>query len=351
MSPSPTRPAEPLRMVDIAQKAGVSRMAVSAVLMGTGNGRVRVSTETAERIRKIADDLGYRPNRAAQQLAGRGSGIVAVVANDCRNFLTQRALAWLHEAAQQDGLRVMAQFAPEGPVTLEQLIQDVRAGWVDGIVYLAFENEQQWPVVAELFGGFPQAVVAIGDVGDPRVNSVISDVVPGARASMAHLKDQGRSRPVFIAEEDESLAFRHRREAYREAAGALELDFDDRRIVIETRGWLVSNPEYYERFDRLARRIVDDLGADAVLCDTDFTAVALCRAFRRLGLRIAEAVSVIGWGDLQMAAMFDPPLTTVSLELPTLLRRVVARLRDELVPGESPRIERVATQLVVRESS
>ncbi len=114
MTPPLSRPTEPLRMVDIAQKAGVSRMAVSAVLMGTGNGRVRVSTETAERIRKIADDLGYRPNRAAQQLAGRGSGIVAVVANDCRNFLTQRALAWLHEAAQQDGLRVMAQFAPEG---------------------------------------------------------------------------------------------------------------------------------------------------------------------------------------------------------------------------------------------
>ncbi len=87
---------------------------------------------------------------------------------------------------------------------------------------------------------------------------------------------------------------------------------------------------------------MDDLGADAVLCDTDFTAVALCRAFRRLGLRIAEAVSVIGWGDLQMAAMFDPPLTTVSLELPTLLRRVVARLRDEHAPGESPRIERVS---------
>ena len=338
-------------MVDIARKAGVSRMAVSAVLMGTGNGRVRVSTQTAERIRAIADEHGFRPNPAAQQLAGRSSGIIAVVANNWQNYLTQHALAWLHDAAIQAGTRVMAQFCPEETTPIRSLLRDVRAGWVEGIVYLAYENEHQWPEVVELFRSVPSAVVAIGDVRDPDVSSVISDSGTGARASMAHLRAQGRSRPVFVTEEVDSAAFTQRRDAYRAAAAELGLEFDDSRILVETKGWRLSDPSYYDRFDTLARRIVDGLGADSLLCDTDFNACGLIRAFRRIGVRVPQQISVIGWGNLQFSGLLDPPLTTVSLELSTLLTRAVDRLRRAKERPSQESIERVETRLIVRESS
>lgn len=338
-------------MVDIARKAGVSRMAVSAVLMGTGNGRVRVSTQTAERIRAIADEHGFRPNPAAQQLAGRSSGIIAVVANNWQNYLTQHALAWLHDAAIQAGTRVMAQFCPEETTPIRSLLRDVRAGWVEGIVYLAYENKHQWPEVVELFRSVPSAVVAIGDVRDPDVSSVISDSGTGARASMAHLRAQGRSRPVFVTEEVDSAAFTQRRDAYRAAAAELGLEFDDSRILVETKGWRLSDPSYYDRFDALARRIVDGLGADSLLCDTDFNACGLIRAFRRIGVRVPQQISVIGWGNLQFSGLLDPPLTTVSLELSTLLTRAVDRLRRAKERPSQESIERVETRLIVRESS
>lgn len=349
MATEPSSP--PLRMVDIARKAGVSRMAVSAVLMGTGQGRVRVSSQTAERIRTIAAEHGFRPNPAAQQLAGRSSGIIAVVANNWQNYLTQRALAWLHEAAVHAGTRVMAQFCQDDIAPIRSLLRDVRAGWIDGVVYLAYENEQQWPEIAELFRSVPTALVAIGDLDDGDVSSVISDVSTGARASIAHLHDQGRSRPVFVSEETESAAFAQRRDAYRAAARERGIPFDDSRIVIETKGWRLLDPGFYARFDELARRLIDSLQADSILCDTDFTASGLIRAFRRIGVRVPEDVSVIGWGDLQFAGLFDPPLTTVSLELPTLLTRAVERLKRarEKQPQES--IDRVDTRLVIRESS
>ena len=338
-------------MVDIARKAGVSRMAVSAVLMGTGNGRVRVSAQTAQRIREIAEEHGFRPNPAAQQLAGRSSGIIAVVANNWQNYLTQHALAWLHDAAVEAGTRVMAQFCPGDIAPLLSLLRDVRAGWIEGIVYIAYENEQQWPEVADLFRTVPSAVVAIGDVCDPDVSSVISDVEAGARASMAHLRDLGRSRPVFLTEEVKSAAFRQRREVYLRTAAELGMSFDDSRIILETKDWRLSDPAFYERFDTLARKIVDGLGADSLLCDTDFNACGLIRAFRRIGVRVPEQISVIGWGNLQFAGILDPPLTTVSLELPTLLTRAVERIRRAKEYDPQDRIERVETRLVVRESS
>lgn len=338
-------------MKDIAAMAGVSRMAVSAVLMGTGEGRVRVAPETAERIRRIASDLGYRPNLAAQQLAGHRSGMIAVVANNWKNFLTQRALAWLHEAAEPAGLRMLASYGQHGVEPVARLVRDVNTGWIDGLVYLAHENESQWSEVSELIRGVPRAVVAIGDLRSSGVSAVVSEVSTGARASIAHLADHGRSRPVFVTEENQSIAIRTRIAEYVDVAEQRGLHFTPSQIVIETCGWIVSDPAYYPKFDELARLLVVDERADCILCDTDFTAVGLLRAFRRLGIRVPDDVAVVGWGDLQFAALFDPPLTTVSHELPELLARVVSRLTCGGVSAQESVLELIPTRLIMREST
>lgn len=342
----------PVRMVDIAERAGVSRMAVSAVLMGTGNGRIGVSVKTAERIRQIADELGYRPNAAARQLAGKRSGVIAVVAHEWRNFLAQRVLAWLHECAERQGFRILTTRAPEGLQPIEQLMRDVRAGWVDGIVYLAHENESQWPAVATLLKQHPTALTFGGDLQIPGVTSVVSDVASGARASMLHLRDRGRTNPVFITEELTSKAVQSRIAAYQTAAEESGMHFAPSRIIQETRGWLVSDPAYYAHFDELARTVTSQLHADSLLCDTDFTAVGMLRAFRRLGIRVPDDIAVVGWGDLQFAAVFDPGITTVTHQLPELLNQVVTRFHRQLEsPDQAGAVDFVETKLVIRETS
>jgi DNA-binding LacI/PurR family transcriptional regulator len=344
--------SRPVRMVDIAERAGVSRMAVSAVLMGTGNGRIGVSVKTAERIRQIADELGYRPNVAARQLAGKRSGVIAVVAHDWKNFLAQRLLAWLHECAERQGFRILATRAPEGLEPIEQLLRDVRAGWIDGIVYLAHENESQWPAVATLLKNHPAALTVGGDLQIPGVTSVVSNVVSGAEASMRHLHERGRTNPVLVTEELESKAIQTRIAAYQATAAECGINFNESKIIQETQGWLVSDPEHYGRFDELARIITDKLRADSVLCDTDFTAVGLLRAFRRLGIRVPTEISVIGWGDLQFSAIFDPSVTTVSHQLPELLSQVVSRLQKQLEStAKAGVVDLIETKLVTRETS
>lgn len=339
-------------MVDIAERAGVSRMAVSAVLMGTGNGRIGVSVKTAERIRQIADELGYRPNVAARQLAGKRSGVIAIVAHDWGNFLAQRVLSWLHESAERQGFRILATRAPEGLEPIEQLLRDVRGGWVDGIVYLAHENESQWPAVANLLKQNPSVVSVGGDLQIPGVTSIVSDVTSGAMASMQHLRDQGRTKPVFVSEELESKGIKARIGAYQRAAAECGIAFDGSRVIEETKGWLVSDPEYYSRFDELARRIISQHKADSVLCDTDFTAVGLLRAFRRLEIQVPRDISVIGWGDLQFAGLFDPRITTVTHQLPELLTQVVTRLQKQLESAsEAGAVDLIDTRLMVRETA
>lgn len=342
----------PTRMADIAERAGVSRMAVSAVLMGTGRGRIGVSATTAEKIRKIAAELGYRPNAAARQLAGKRSGVIAVVAQDWKNFLAQRVLAWLHEAAEKQGFRILATRAPEGLGPIEQLLSDAQAGWIDGIVYLAHENESQWNSIAGLLQNHATVLTVVGDLRIPGVTSIVSDVAFGARASLLHLHERGNRKPVLITEVTDTPSIRVRIDAYRAAAAECGVHFDSGSIRQETQGWIVSDPSHYPRFDQLARTIVSDLRADSVLCDTDFTAVGLLRAFRRLGISVPEEVAVVGWGDLQFAAVFDPQITTVTHQLPELLNHVVTKLTRQIETGEGAgAFELVQTRLLVRETS
>jgi DNA-binding LacI/PurR family transcriptional regulator len=339
-------------MADIAVRAGVSRMAVSAVLMGTGNGRIGVSAQTADRIRQIAEELGYRPNAAAQQLAGKRSGVIAVVAHDWKNFLAQRVLTWLHEAAEKDGFRILATRALGTLDPIVQLLRDARSGWVDGVVYLAHENEAQWPAVAALLQQVSNVVTVVGDLRVPGVTGVVSDVVSGARASIEHLQSRGRRHPVLITEELETPAIRARIGAYCQAAEECGIEFRVNDVHQETQDWLISDPAFYPRFDELARAIVSEWRADSVLCDTDFTAVGLLRAFRRLGLSVPDDMSVIGWGDLQFAALYDPRITTVTHQLSELLSRVVSKLQQQIGSGaDAGEIELVDTTLVVRETS
>lgn len=321
-------------------------MSASAVLMGTGQGRIRVGAATAERIRAVAKELGYQPNPAARQLAGGRSGVVAIVAHNWKNFLAQRVLVWLHEAAEQQGFRVQATRLTHGLSSLEQLTRELKSGWIDGLVYLAHENQHQWDEVSELLQQVRPVVTVFGEMRVPGTSSVISDVAVGAEQTIEFLTGRGRRKPVFVTEQIETKDIQIRLAAYRQSSQERNLVFDDSQVVVETRGWNVSDPAHQTRFDGLAQRLVSQLQADSVICDTDFTAAGLLSAFRRLNVRVPDDIAVIGWGDLQFAGVIDPALTTVSHRLIPLMDLVIQELSKPLTI--SPEDYRIATELVIR---
>lgn len=339
-------------MIDVAHRAGVSRMAVSAVLMGTGRGRIRVSPATATRIRAAAEEIGYRPNRAAQQLAGKRSGVVAVIARDWQNFLTQKALAWMQTFAEANELRVLAVRSYPETDAIYRTLEEHRSGWIDGIVYLAHENESQWPELKDRLPGQANFVTAIGSLSIEGVPCFTNNVEFGAVASLKHLHRRGCRNPVFVTEQLETGAIPARRDAYFQAACDLEMNFGNERVVVATRDWLVNDPSFYPHFDELARELITDRQADAILCDTDFTAAGLLKAFRRLGHRVPDDCAVVGWGNLQFSSLTNPALTTVSYDLPTLLEQAMNHLKSRIDQTvlENDSTE-VATELVVRESA
>jgi DNA-binding LacI/PurR family transcriptional regulator len=89
----------------------------------------------------------------------------------------------------------------------------------------------------------------------------------------------------------------------------------------------------------------------AVFCRNDLTALALLRVLREAGLRVPEDVSVVGFDDLQIATLTDPPLTTIRVERERLGAMAVQRLAERIQQPALPAIRvELATCLISRQS-
>src|SRR6185503_20702363 len=89
--------------IDVARQAGVSRATVSYVLNGHTDGRVPISSETLQRVKKAIDDLGYEPDARAQALRSGSTHTIGVIIPDLRNPHFCEYATGIEQAARSAG--------------------------------------------------------------------------------------------------------------------------------------------------------------------------------------------------------------------------------------------------------
>ena len=90
---------------------------------------------------------------------------------------------------------------------------------------------------------------------------------------------------------------------------------------------------------------------DAIVCGNDQMAIGAMRELQTAGIRVPADVAVVGFDDIPLSTMLAPPLTTVRQPMRLLGERACARLLQRIAdPSLPPRVERLPTELIVRES-
>ena len=136
------------------------------MLSGNNQGRNRVSEETAERIRRIRGELKFRPNHGALALKGKHTGVIAALASNWFYVpLRPRFLAYLNEYADRRKLKLLTWQTDDRPEPIEEFVGESASRGVDGLIYLAFDNDGEWPAAAALLGQLPNVVSVFGDPG------------------------------------------------------------------------------------------------------------------------------------------------------------------------------------------
>jgi DNA-binding LacI/PurR family transcriptional regulator len=314
--------------VDVARRAGVSQSTVSLVLSGKSAGRISARTEAA--VRAAAEELGYRLNVAARTLRTGTARTVGMVVTDVTHPFFGPVLRGAQAAAWRAGYAVTLVDVANDPDRERASFEALRAGPADGFMFFTVDPPEH----------SGEHVVAI-EVSPPGMSFARFDTERGTDLAMEHLLALGHTRIGHLGSELDAETFRIRREHVlaRLADAGLE-------------------PGAYAqaafRFDDAHRAALGLLGAPdrptAVYCDDDLLAGGVYLAARDLGLRIPDELSVVGFDDLPFAQVFDPPLTTISID-PEALGAASFELLFALMEGAEAEGRVLPVELVVREST
>jgi LacI family transcriptional regulator len=315
---------------DIATLAGVSASTVSRALNKPG----RINTETAERIQKAADQLGYRLNPMARSLQTGLTGNLALIVSDLTNPVYFNLVRGAERVtAEARSMLLFADSQEDGVVEAEAAERLLRVA--DGLILVG----SRLPDEAIIALSRVKPVVVVNRVvhGLPAVTVETTD---GARAIIDHLHSLGHRRFAYVAGPTASWMNARRYEALAdsaEAAGMTVVSVAASRPTVD--GGRAAVPELI------------DLDATAVVAFNDLLAFGVIHGLRSAGIQVPVDLSVIGFDDIFGADLLTPPLTTVRSPLGDIGETAV-RLLQRLVLGEADvSADQLTTELIVREST
>ncbi|GGU64344.1 LacI family DNA-binding transcriptional regulator [Streptomyces daghestanicus] len=321
---------------DVARVAGVSQAAVSLVMGDKWRGRV--SETTAERVRRAAHDLGYRPNLAARNLRlGRTRTVLLVVPALTTEFFAGVYTGAARVAAEH-GFGVVLYPSPEGIGPARDPFASAQAA-LDGVIASSMAADALTAIRGDQL---PLVMLDSDPAGSTGAATVNLDIADGIRQVADHLLALGHRRFLHLAADVGSWTFEVRA---RELAARLA-------AVPGSALRTAHAPLSIEGARSATEAALSGPGPrpTALVCDDDKLAAGAYKALRRLGLRVPEDVSVTGLDDLALATAIDPELTTVRLDAETFGERGMRALLDVL-DGRVPSRDDIPVDLVVRGST
>ncbi|MGV1004924.1 MAG: LacI family DNA-binding transcriptional regulator [Candidatus Nanopelagicales bacterium] len=303
--------AGPPTIYDVAREAGVAPSTVSRTFARPG----RVNSETAAKVREVAERIGYRANPIARALSTSKTQIIALMVSDVANPFYSELIRGAQDAASEESYLVLLADAQES-ATLEREAQERLIPIVDGIVIGTSRMTDSG--LRNIAKQIPLVVLnrALGDVP-----SVVTDNAAGMRAALEHLHDLGHTSLTYVGGPESSWADGARWRALRTPAA--EFGMHTHRVG--------PYPPTFEGGLACAQALLSHRPT-AAICYNDLIAIGVMATLRRAGLRVPSDVSVIGFDDILTARLVSPPLTTVAAPM----RYMGAHSREEPA-GADPR--------------
>ena len=330
---------------DVAEASGVSVTTASRILNGRATG-VPIRDDTRERVLTAAADLGYKPNLLARGLRGSRSSLIGVIARDISDPFHIQVLQGVNEVTRAREFRLFlghVDYRPDVALSYGSMFERSHA---DGIL-----------VLGDLAAAGPFAditsqhrfVVGVSDrVGPATFPGVHSDSVEGTRLALEHLHGLGHTRITCVSDPGTADQLQ-RAEVYQ--AWMADHGLADQADLYRIRQ-PDPEPAYrlgLELFDRACGSL-----PTAIYATSDTIAIGLLRAAYQAGIVVPDALSIVGFDNIAIAAYTIPPLTTVD-QAGVEMGRIAASLLLDMIEtdrsGDDVADVVITPTLVVRDST
>ncbi len=292
--------SEPVRLKDVAEAAGVSSCTASRALNGVMLNKV--SEETRQRIIKIADSMGYRPNIMARGLAKKRTNLIGVLVPEIRTSFLPQTMEGIWSAAENANMAVLLYVTDWSAQKEEKYLRQLVEWQVDGIIWvpnstdninLFIEVEQYLPVI-QLFMPVPEL----------HSSKVILDNEKGGYLATQHLINLGHKKIAHFTAINGHFASsgKERLQGYLRALRKAKLPVDNNLIV---------DSGFTTKGGRKAFQQVAKYQPTAVFACSDMVAWGCIQEAKLNGKSVPDELAVVGFDNLDIANLVVPSLTTI----------------------------------------
>jgi LacI family sucrose operon transcriptional repressor len=322
---------EQLNIRQLAALAGVSTSAISRVLNNSGY----VRQEVRSHIERIIAETGYVPSGIAKNLKASRSDVVGIVIPRINSFASSEITAGITTALGEAGLFPLLGNSANDPQQELRYLEIFKRHRVSGAVILATALTAEH---LSALRGLGVPVVVVGqDASAHGLVSVIQDERRATRQMTDYLIRSGHRRIGLIGVSDWDIQIGcERKGGYLDALQAAGISPDPAHMV--TGGFDMSDGA--AGIDRLIP-YADESGPTAVLAVTDRLAIGAISRLEERRITVPQEVSVIGIGDIDVAQVYRPRLTTVHFDYFGTGQAAAKLLQAQIIGSADGRLQHV----------
>lgn len=332
------RPAS-VSIRDVAALAGVSLGSASRVVNEAPN----VRAETRDKVRRAIEQLGYRPNHAAQSLRLRSSRTIGCMLTDVTNPLYAKLFRAIEDRFRKAGYMVLLTNGLNKVERELEILATFKSRGMDGVL-LAPGNERHPQLLAAMDAlGIPTVIID-RDMGRTQ-DRVQFDHVPAVRGLVSHLIGLGHRNIALVVAQTPNRPMRRRIEGFR--AG-----FKEHGLPVPEDAILQLPSSMSPAFSAVSLMLARPQRPTALITLGTGILNESLNAIHGLRLRIPEDISIVALGDPDFARSHVPPLSVVRVDLDIAAEQCATLLLDRIQHRDAsgPRSVSITPDFILRQS-
>lgn len=327
---------------DVADAANVHPATASRALNPATRGLV--NADTARRVIKVAESLGYRPNPIARGLKTSKSGTIGLVIPDLTNPLFPPIVRGIENVLEQAGYNGLIVNTDNDPGRERAQVELLRSRQVEGLIVAT--ALVQHPLLEELQREGVLMVMVNRRPAGIDAPSITPDDAAGVQLAVQHLAGLGHRRIAHLAGPTNTSTGVDRARSFRSTVRDLGLD-DDPRLITACDYWSEESGA-----DALRGMLDSNVDFTAVVAGNDLIALGCYDVFAERNIDCPRDMSVVGFNDMPFLDKLRPPLTTVAIPLQQIGTEAARLLLDAIAEPDRPaRSVLLPLALVVRGST
>lgn len=329
-------------MADVAKRARVSRTTAAKVLFNSGGSNTRVGAKTAERIRRIADEMRYQPHIVAQQLAGKPARLIGVILDAKAPIQFTRMLETIEGVAAERNFRLLVGYVNESFEQIAEYVREFRGRGVEGVICLAHNYPDLGHRIPPLFNDIPNTLFIHKPLGVENAPYVTPDYEKVGHLGTWHLLQQGYRRIVLLRSQSRYEGMLNWKAGYRRAMEESEHPYRPELV------W--HGPTLRLNRPRLVNRCLDEilpLEPDAIFASNDESALWVIRGLRDRGIRVPEDIAVLSGCRQTFGRAAIPAITAID-QRGRAVAKQAARAVCQMAEGDERAYRRACEGIAVQ---